>query len=480
MIKRKILPVILCGGKGSRLWPLSRETLPKQFLRLFADEKYTLMQKTIKRIANLDYLDDPLLICNNDHRFIVKEQLDEIQVRAKSIFLEPCQRNTAPAIAIAALYAKANNEDPHLLVLASDHEIKDSIKFLNTIRNGISYSENGYLVTFGITPTSPETGFGYIEAAEYLDQDSTNGSKIRKFIEKPNKNKAIEFFNDKRFFWNSGMFCFKASSILKELKRYNPELLENCKLSFKNSYPDLSFQRLDEKKFENCLDISIDHAVMEKTELGIVLPLNVGWNDIGSWKSLRDLEKKNYDQNVILGNVLSKFSKNCYLRSESRLIVGLGIENLIVVETNDAILIANPSYSQEVKYILNELEKKGLCEGKAHKKVYRPWGNYFTISEGKNYQVKRIEVKVGGSLSLQLHNHRSEHWIVVNGTALVEINEKKNILRENQSIYIPQGSKHRLTNSGENTLTLIEVQSGTYLAEDDIIRFDDIYGRSDF
>ena len=288
----------------------------------------------------------------------------------------------------------------------------------------------------------------------------------------------MELIQDKRFFWNSGMFCFKASSILKEFEKYNPELIKNCKLALENSSKDLIFQRLKKNYYFNCQNISIDNAVMEKTKIGMILPLNVGWNDIGSWNSLRDLEEKNLDGNVVIGKAIAKSSKNCYLRSESRLIVGIGIENLIIVETNDAVLIANPNYSQEVKNIISELEKIGFSEGKSHKKVFRPWGNYLTISEGLTFQVKKIEVNVGESLSLQLHNHRSEHWIVVNGTALIEINGSKKILNKNESTYIPLGSKHRLSNHGDILLTIIEVQSGSYVGEDDIIRFEDKYGRS--
>lgn len=478
MKSNKILPVILCGGKGSRLWPLSRESFPKQFLPLISNEKYSLLQKTIKRISSLSNLDKPLLFCNEEHRFLIKDQLEQINIRTKSIFLEPYAKNTAPAIATAALYALSNNEDPHLLVLAADHEIKNTKIFLKTIQESINYSKKGDLVTFGIVPTSPETGFGYIEANNFLNPESTNAERIRRFIEKPDKNKAEELIKDKRFFWNSGMFCFKASSIIKEFEKYNPELIKNCKLALRNSYQDLIFQRLDKNYYGNCENISIDHAVMEKTKLGMILPLNVGWNDIGSWNSLRDLEEKNSEENVLIGRTLAKFSRNCYLRSESRLIVGLGIDNLIVIETNDAVLIANPNYSQEVKNIISELEKIGFPESKSHKKVFRPWGNYLTISEGCNFQVKKIEVNAGESLSLQLHNYRSEHWIVVSGTALVEVNGRKNILKENESTYIPLGSKHRLSNQGDATLTIIEVQSGSYVGEDDIIRFEDKYGRS--
>ena len=476
-MSNSIIPLILCGGSGSRLWPLSRGSYPKQFLSLLSYEKDSLMQKTIKRISTLNYLDKPLIICNNEHRFLVKDQLDKIKVKAKAIFLEPFQRNTAPAIAISALYALAQDEDPHLLVLSADHEIKNIKSFVKTIESSLEYSNKGYLVTFGIIPSSPETGFGYIEADSYFNPESKTGSKIKRFIEKPNKSKASELIKDKKFFWNSGMFCFKASTIIKEFKKYNCELLENCKLALKNANSDLSFLRLDKNTFRNCEDISIDKAIMEKTSKGRVLALDAGWDDIGSWNSLRNLEKKDNDGNAILGKVLSKNSRNCYLRSESRLIVGLGLEDLIVVETNDAVLIANPSYGQEVKKIIDELEHRGLTEGKAHKQIFRPWGNYLTISEGSNFQVKRIEVNVGESLSLQLHRHRAEHWIVVNGIALVEINENHSILKENESIYIPLGSKHRLTNQGEVTLTLIEVQSGSYLGEDDIVRFEDKYGR---
>ena len=478
MNKDKILPVVLCGGKGSRLWPLSRESFPKQFLTVLSGEDDSLMQKTIKRILKLDNVEAPLLVCNHEHRFIVRDQLDNIKVKAKSIFLEPYGRNTAPAIAIAALNSIENNEDPHLLVLAADHFIADNDQFLKVVEESICYSDKGFLVTFGVTPTNPETGFGYIEASENIKNRNIKGSKIKRFIEKPDSIRAKELIKDERFFWNSGMFCFKASSIVREIQKYNSELLDNCKLALRNSYADLDFQKLDKKTFSQCKNISIDHAVMEKTKLGVVIPLNVGWSDIGSWNSIRNLEDKNKDNNVILGNIVTKFSRNCYLRSESRLVVALGVENLIVVETNDAVLIANPLYGQEIKSILNELEKIGLTEGNTHKKKYRPWGNYLTISEGETFQVKKIEVNVGESLSLQLHRHRSEHWIVVKGLALVEINDHKNLLRENESTYIPLGSKHRLSNAGEDPLVIIEVQSGTYLGEDDIVRFEDKYGRN--
>ena len=473
----KILPIILCGGSGSRLWPLSRESFPKQYLSINSNDGKTFLQKTQERLNGLDNVEDPIIICNESHRFIVAEQLRAINVSPKKIILEPCGRNTAPAIAIAALNAIENNDDPHLLVLAADHVIKDTDQFLKVIEDAISYSDKGFLVTFGVTPTNPETGFGYIEANENINYESVKGSKIKRFIEKPDLKRAKELIKDNRFFWNSGMFCFKASSIVKEMQKFNSELLENCKLALRNSYPDLDFQKLDDKTFSQCQNISIDNAVMEKTKLGIVIPLNVGWSDIGSWKSLRDLEEKNEDNNVILGNVLPKLSKNCYLRSESRLVVTLGLDNLIVVETNDAVLIANPEYGQEVKRIITELEKMGLTEGNTHKKKYRPWGNYLTISEGKSFQVKKIEVNIGESLSLQLHNHRSEHWIVVKGIAKVELNNKTFFLSENQSTFIPLGSRHRLSNPGKIHLTLIEIQSGDYIGEDDIVRFKDDYGR---
>ena len=473
----QFLPLILCGGTGSRLWPLSRESYPKQYLNLIEDSSKTLLQQTIERLSGIANQEDPILICNEEHRFIVAEQLRAINVKPKKIILEPFARNTAPAIAIAALKALENGSDPILFVLASDHLIKDNQQFIKSIKAAKDFAAKGNLVTFGIIPTSPEVGYGYIESIEPLEVDSFIASPISKFIEKPDIEKAKKLVSDPRYTWNSGMFLFRASVYLKELEKFSPQVLKSCKKALKENLLDMDFQRLDKKAFKDCPDISIDFAVMEKTRSGVVLPLNVGWSDIGSWKSIWDVSKKDDNGNVITGNVITKDINDCYIRSESRLVVGLGIENLLIVETNDAILIADKKYDQDVKKIVNQLIEENRDEGKTHRKVFRPWGHYTSVVKGSRWQVKRIEVKPQASLSLQMHHHRSEHWIVVTGTAKVEIDDKNLLLEENQSVYIPLGSKHRLTNPGRIPLILIEVQSGAYLSEDDIVRFDDVYGR---
>tara|TARA_B100000579_G_scaffold45520_1_gene31770 strand:+ start:36547 stop:37989 length:1443 start_codon:yes stop_codon:yes gene_type:complete len=472
-----LLPLILCGGTGSRLWPLSRESYPKQYLALSADTSKTLLQQTLERISGVENQDNPIFICNEEHRFIVAEQLREINVKPKTIILEPFARNTAPAIAISALKASEDGSDPVLLVLASDHVIKDCEQFLKSIKAAKKLADQGKLVTFGIIPTSPEVGYGYIESVEPLEINSFIASPISKFIEKPDLEKAKKLASDPRFTWNSGMFLFKASVFLKELQKYSPEVLKSCSKALKENNCDMDFQRLDKEAFKECPSISVDVAVMEKTKSGSVLPLNVGWSDVGSWKSIWEVSKKDENGNVLLGNVITKNLNNCYVRSESRLVVGLGVQNLLIVETNDAILVAEKNHDQDVKKIVNKLKKENRDEGKNHRKVYRPWGNYTSIEQGSRWQVKRIEVKPNASLSLQMHHHRAEHWIVVTGTAKVEINEENLLLGENQSVYIPLGSKHRLTNPGRIPLVLIEVQSGSYLSEDDIVRLDDVYGR---
>ncbi len=478
MTNNSIIPVILSGGSGTRLWPLSRESYPKQFLALDSRTKKTLLQKTYERLLGLEGLETPILICNEDHRFIVAEQFRELNTDPQAIILEPIGRNTAPAIAVAALQAISLGEDPLLLVLAADHLIDNIIDFQTVIQSAKVYAEQGRLVTFGIVPTCAETGYGYIEAKQSNHkEDELTGFEISNFIEKPNKEKAEKLIKDSRYTWNSGMFLFKASSIIKELEKFAPEIINYCKTAIENDVVDLDFLRLEAESFAKCPKVSIDIAVMEKTKLGTVLPLNVGWSDVGSWKSLWDISSKNNEGNYIDGRVLAEDSKNCYLKSEHRLIVGIGIENLIVVETNDAILVANREHSQNIGNIVKSLNPSEFPEGKMHRKIYRPWGNYTTIVEGSRWQVKLIEVKPNASLSLQMHHHRAEHWIIVNGTALIEKDGEKQLLSENESTFIPLGCKHRLSNPGLMKLELIEVQSGTYLDEDDIIRFEDSYGR---
>ena len=471
-----IIPVILCGGTGSRLWPLSRESYPKQFLSLKKEEKFSLLQNTIKRISTLKNLKKPILVCNEEHRFIVAEQMRQLNIEDFIILLEPFGRNTAPAITLAALKSLEIEQDPTLLILSSDHEINKKEKFLNVISKGLKFTEMDKLVTFGVVPTSPEIGYGYIKATkpfgEYIE-----GFDIESFIEKPDKETAQKFIKDNRFTWNSGIFMFKAKEIIKEINKFSPEILIHCKNAIDKSARDLDFQRLDKESFEKCEDISIDVAVMEMTSKGIVIPLKAGWSDVGSWKVIWENSTKDHNGNHLEGNVILENTKNSYFRSEDRLVVGIDLDDLIVVETRDSILISNKNSSQKVKNIVNSLKKNKIPEGITHSKVYRPWGNYLSLIENKTWQVKLIEVKPGEELSLQMHHYRSEHWVVVKGIAKVEKESKVEFLKENESIYIPLGSKHRLSNPGKEKLSLIEVQTGTYVGEDDIVRFEDRYGR---
>ncbi len=472
-----IIPVILCGGSGTRLWPLSRESFPKQYLSLNSSNNKSLLQETKERINGLKNVLNPILICNEDHRFIVAEQMREINVTPLSIMLEPLGRNTAPAITLAAIKALESNVNPTLLVLSSDHEVKKNEIFLEVLRRGLEYSQKGQLVTFGVIPTKPETGYGYIKADSPFRKGEIIGKKIEEFTEKPELENALKFIEDKRFTWNSGIFMFQAKTIIEEIKEHEPEIYFSCKETIKKSKRDLEFQRLDKSTFQNCPNISIDTAVMEKTSKGIVLPLDAGWSDIGSWQAVWETSKKDENVNFSRGKVIIDDTKNCYLRSENRLLVGIGLRNLIVIETNDAILISDKGSTQKVKNIVKKLKDKNIPEGQRHSKIFRPWGHYISVVEQSRWQLKLIHVKPGEKLSLQMHHHRSEHWVVVNGTAKVVLDNNSKVLSENQSIYIPLGSKHRLSNPGKIPLILIEIQSGAYVGEDDIVRFEDKYGR---
>ncbi len=473
-----LVPVILCGGTGTRLWPLSRASYPKQYWPLAGTGEDTLLQQTQQRLAGLPGLGAPLLICNEDHRFIVAEQLRQIGVEPQAILLEPVGRNTAPAVAVAALQATAHGEDPLLLVLAADHVIRDAATFRATVTAGMAAAEAGQLVTFGIVPTAPETGYGYIEAAQSL-LGANEPLPIARFVEKPDRATAEQFLATGRFTWNSGMFLFKASAILAELERLAPEVVSACRSALEHDSADLDFLRLEREAFASCPSVALDVAVMERTDRGAVLPLEAGWSDVGSWSALWETADQDSDGNVLRGRVISEGSSNCYLRSEHRLVVGLGVEDLVVVETDDVVLVAHRDRAQEVKAIVGRLEREGAPESKAHRKIYRPWGSYDGVTEGERWQVKRIVVNPGASLSLQMHHHRAEHWIVVQGTAVVEKDGGRELVGENQSTYIPLGCRHRLSNPGKIPVELIEVQSGPYLGEDDIVRFEDRYGRSD-
>ena len=477
--KNKIQPVILSGGSGTRLWPLSRENFPKQYIRLNSLSSFSMIQKTQQRLNGFENIESPIIICNEQHRFIVAEQMRELKLKPKSIILESFGKNTAPAIAIAALYTLKENKDSTLLILSSDHEIKENNNFRDIIKSGLEDIDRDkeILVTFGIKPTRPETGYGYIETGKRLSSSLLKSIPIKKFIEKPNLEKAKKLFKNKNYLWNSGIFLFKAKSLICELEKYEPELLDFCRLSLENSSIDLDFLRLDKNYFNSCPNISIDNAVMEKTQKANVIKLDAQWSDVGNWGALREIEEKDKNGNTIIGDVYISEVSNSYLNSKNKLLVCIGIKNLIVVQTEDATLISNINQSQEIKGIVQELNSQGRSEGKIHRKVFRPWGFYKLVERGINWQVKEICVNPKSSLSLQKHHHRSEHWIVLKGVASIQIEEQELIINKNQSTFIPIGTKHRLSNFENYPLTIIEVQSGTYLGEDDIIRYDDNYGR---
>ena len=474
--KINLIPIILSGGVGSRLWPLSRSAFPKQYLKLDKESENTLLQETYIRLKGLKNLNNPIIICNEEQRFIAAEQMRQINVDPVKILLEPFGKNTAPAIALGALVASELENDPILLILSADQKIKNKEGLKKAIEDGVIFAENGRLVTFGIQPNSPKTGYGYIESEREIS-DKVISSNIIRFIEKPTKDIAKKFIDNKNFSWNSGIFLFKASTILNELLKYEPDIFDMCKKSLKNSSMDLNFRRIDKKYFELCPNKSIDVAVMEKTSLGTVIKLDAGWDDLGSWESVWENSKKDQNQNSLKGKTFIKDVKSSYLRSENRLIVGLGLENLLVIETDDTILVANKNSLTSMKELIEDLERENFEEIKVNKKVHRPWGHFTSLIKEENWQVKRLRINPNESLSLQMHTFRAENWIVVKGIAKVQIDEKICFLNPNESIYIPKGAKHRLSNTDKTPLEIIEVQIGTYLGEDDIIRFKDKYKR---
>lgn len=473
-----MIPVIMAGGNGTRLWPLSRVLYPKQFLSL--NSELTMLQSTISRLNGLsDEL--PFVICNEQHRFIVAEQLRSLDCLAKNIILEPVGRNTAPAIALAALLAKdsASSPDPLLLVLAADHAIQNEEAFCNAVRLAIPLAEDGKLVTFGIVPDKPETGYGYIRRGEALnDTDKFPTYKVSEFIEKPDLKKAKEYISTEGYYWNSGMFLFRAGRYLEELKKYRPDILDVCIEAISNVNIDLDFIRVEEKVFSECPDESIDYAVMERTTDAAIVPMEAGWSDVGSWSSLWEISAHDAAGNVHHGDVITHDTENSYVYAESALVATVGVKDLVVVQTKDAVLVANRNAVQDVKKVVEKIKVDGRREHYAHREVYRPWGKYDSIDTGERYQVKRITVKPGEGLSMQMHHHRAEHWVIVAGTAKVTINGKIKLLGENESIYIPLGAIHCLENPGKIPLDLIEIRSGSYLEEDDIVRFEDRYGRA--
>jgi len=465
-----LVPVLLSGGSGTRLWPLSREAYPKQFLPLVGEE--SMLQETWRRVAGLAGA-APLAVANEEHRFMVAEQLRQAGAEPAAILLEPVGRNTAPAIAAAALQATAAGGDPLLLVLPSDHAVRDAAAFGRAVQAARPAAEAGRLVTFGIVPTGPETGYGYIRAAA-----GEGVRAVERFVEKPDAETARGYVASGEYFWNSGMFLFRASRYLEELGRHRPDILEACRRAFAGARRDADFVRLDREAFAACPADSIDYAVMEKTDAAAVLPVDVGWNDVGSWSALWEVAERDADGNAHHGDVVALGCRNTYAWTERRLVALVGLEDAVVVDTDDAVLVAHRDRVQQVKDVVAGLKRDGRGEAVLHRKVYRPWGAYDSIDMGDRFQVKRITVKPGAALSLQMHHHRAEHWIVVRGTAKVTRGEEVLLLSENQSTYIPLGVKHRLENPGKVPLELIEVQSGSYLGEDDIVRFEDVYGRS--
>ncbi|MGX1997427.1 mannose-1-phosphate guanylyltransferase/mannose-6-phosphate isomerase [Xanthomonas axonopodis pv. cassiae] len=464
-----VLPIILSGGSGTRLWPLSRESYPKQFLPLVGDK--SMLQSTWLRAAPVAG-HAPIVVANEEHRFMAAEQLQQLGVKPSAILLEPKGRNTAPAIAVAALEATRDGADPLLLVLPSDHVIQNEAAFQAAVTLAATAAEQGKLVTFGIKPTAPETGYGYIKAGA-----GTGASAVERFVEKPDLATAQSYLASGEYYWNSGMFLFRASRYLEELRKFHPAIADACQKAWENGKRDADFTRLDKDAFAASPSDSIDYAVMEKTADAVVVPLDAGWNDVGSWSSLLDVSSQDAQGNAHHGDVIQLDCQNTYAYG-SRLIAMVGLEDVVVVETPDAVLVGHRDRIQEVKDVVSHIKTAGRSEATWHRKVYRPWGAYDSIDMGQRHQVKRITVKPGAVLSLQMHHHRAEHWIVVSGTAEVTRGEEVLLLTENQSTYIPLGVTHRLRNPGKLPLELIEVQSGSYLGEDDIVRFEDTYGRA--
>jgi mannose-1-phosphate guanylyltransferase/mannose-6-phosphate isomerase len=470
-MNRPVIPVVLCGGSGARLWPLSRDAYPKQFLRLLGED--SLLQQTMRRLTAIDGTGPALLVSNESSRFIAAEQLREIGIEDAQILLEPVRRNTAPAIAVAALQAVANGEDPLLLVLPSDHVIKDHAAFHTAIRDGRQAAERGDLVTFGITALRPETGYGYIRAARVgLEQ----AQRVVEFVEKPDHATAQRYLKSGDYYWNSGMFLFSASRYLEELTRFHPEIVEACRQALSQASIDLDFIRLD-KSYAASPDIAIDYAVMERTDRASMIAMNAGWSDIGSWTSVWEAADKDSSNNAVHGDVVLHDCENCLAHGTTRLITAVGLRNIAIVETADALLVMNTECAQDTKKLVDKLASKKRAEVTNHREVFRPWGSYDSICNGNRFQVKTIKVKPGEKLSTQLHHHRAEHWVVVTGTAKITNGERQFLLTENQSTYIPVGVVHSLENPGKLVLELIEIQSGAYLGEDDIVRLDDKYGR---
>ena len=484
-----ILPVIMAGGSGTRLWPLSRSNYPKQFLALGCgnNAKQTMLQQTISRLNGLN--NEPcMLICNEEHRFIAAEQVRQLGVEHGGIFLEPVGRNTAPAIALAAIHAielSNDNQEPILLVLAADHVIDNDEAFQQSVKQAYVHAKNNKLVTFGIVANKAETGYGYIKRGSVVTNnvDDSEAFLVSSFVEKPNLATAEDYVNSGEYYWNSGMFMFKASRYIDVLKTHNPAIYESCLKAMKVQNPDMDFVRVDKEAFMACPDDSIDYAVMEPLCAQsngdvVVVPMDAGWNDVGGFSALLDVSKQDDNGNAFSGDVESINTQNTLVIAEDKLVATVGVHDLIIINTKDAVLVAHKNEAQHVKSIVNKLKADARSEATIHREVYRPWGKYDSVDSSERFQVKRITVKPGAKLSVQMHHHRAEHWVVVSGTARVTINDTDKLVTVNQSVYIPIGAVHALENPGKLDLELIEVQSGSYLGEDDIVRFEDRYGRS--
>lgn len=485
-----ILPVIMAGGSGTRLWPLSRSNYPKQFLALGCGNNVdqTMLQQTISRLNGLN--NEPcMLICNEEHRFIAAEQVRRLGVEHGGIFLEPVGRNTAPAIALAAIHAieKADkNEDPVLLVLAADHVIDNEAAFQISVKQAYAHAKNNKLVTFGIVANKPETGYGYIKRGVPVNSANNNNEDaflVSGFVEKPDLAKAEAYVSSGEYYWNSGMFMFKASRYIEVLKEHNPAIYQACLKAMAVQNPDMDFVRVDKEAFMACPDDSIDYAVMEplcaqSNDDVVVVPMDAGWNDVGGFAALLDVSNQDEDGNAFSGDVESVNTQNTLVIADDKLVATVGVKDLVIINTKDAVLVAHKNEAQHVKSIVNKLKENKRSEAVVHREVYRPWGKYDSVDSSERFQVKRITVKPGAKLSVQMHHHRAEHWIVVSGTAKVTVNDTDKLVTENQSVYIPIGAVHALENPGKLDLELIEVQSGSYLGEDDIVRFEDRYGRA--
>ena len=470
----RIFPVILSGGTGTRLWPLSRAALPKQLLALHGER--TMIQETVLRAA-LTGAAAPLLLCNEAHRFLVAEQMQEIGVEPRAIVLEPIGRNTAPAAAVAALMTAEENPQGVIVLLPSDHIVGDAATFARSVAIATQAARAGNIVTFGMAPAGPETGYGYVHRGAGLD-GLAGAFRVLRFVEKPDAATAVRYLADGGYFWNSGMFVFRADVLIAEMGRHAPQILDTAREALAKARRDLDFVRLDPDSFARAPNISIDYALMEKTDHAAVVPCDIGWSDVGAWSALWEIREQDAQNNVLLGDVIAHDSSGSYVHSRKTLTALVGVRDLVVIATDDAVLVADKSRAQEVKAIVDRLKLDKRSEHVEHKRVFRPWGSYETVDIGDRYQVKHIMVKPGGRLSLQMHHHRAEHWVVVQGTAQVTVGDKVSILQENESTFIPLGERHRLENPGKLPLRLIEVQSGGYLGEDDIVRFDDAYGRA--